>query len=76
MVSSVSVRRATTACRCCGSSTSTPPGRLILEHVEGNERAARFYRARGFTRFRRDPPAGPGDLGHIWMERTVTGQAD
>lgn len=53
-----------------------PPGRLILERVEGNERAAGFYESRGFREFRRDAPERPGEPGLVWMELTVPGRAD
>jgi ribosomal protein S18 acetylase RimI-like enzyme len=52
-----------------------PAGRLRLEYVEGNERAAAFYRARGFRELRRDAPEEPGRPGQIWMERAADGQA-
>jgi ribosomal protein S18 acetylase RimI-like enzyme len=52
-----------------------PAGRLRLEYVEGNERAAAFYRSRGFRELRRDAPEEPGRPGQIWMERAADGQA-
>jgi ribosomal protein S18 acetylase RimI-like enzyme len=52
-----------------------PPGRLLLEYVDGNERAAGFYRHHGFRELRRDPPERPGEPGLIWMELTVPGEA-
>ena len=46
------------------------PGRPVpLEYVDGNARAARFYRARGFTEIRREPGERPGWPETVWMER-------
>jgi len=40
-------------------------GRLLLSYIEGNEHAAAFYRARGFTFVRAEP--GSGGVIHHWM---------
>jgi ribosomal protein S18 acetylase RimI-like enzyme len=53
-----------------------PPGRLLLEYVDGNERAAGFYRRHGFRELRRDPPERPGEPGLVWMERAVDRRPD
>lgn len=42
------------------------PG-MLVEYVEGNERAAAFYRAQGFRHVRRDEPATPGWPAMMWM---------
>lgn len=40
-------------------------GRLLLEHVEGNEHAAAFYNRKGFKEFKRtETESGPRD---VWM---------
>ncbi|MFI5897757.1 GNAT family N-acetyltransferase [Actinoplanes sp. NPDC051513] len=45
------------------------PGRpVLLEYVDGNDRAARFYDRRGFTEVRRDPGERPGWPDTVWME--------
>jgi GNAT superfamily N-acetyltransferase len=45
------------------------PGRPVrLEYTDGNDRAARFYVARGFTELRREPSDDPGWPDTVWME--------
>jgi GNAT superfamily N-acetyltransferase len=40
-----------------------------LEYVDGNDRAARFYAARGFRELRREPGEEPGRPDTVWVER-------
>lgn len=42
-----------------------------LEYVDGNERAAAFYAAKGFTELRREPGEQPEWPETVWMERRV-----
>lgn len=42
-----------------------------LEYVDGNERAAAFYAAKGFTELRREPGERPGWPETVWVERRV-----
>jgi ribosomal protein S18 acetylase RimI-like enzyme len=42
-----------------------------LEYVDGNDRAAAFYRAKGFTELRREPGEQPGWPETVWVERRV-----
>jgi GNAT superfamily N-acetyltransferase len=45
------------------------PGRRVrLEYVDGNYRAAGFYKRRGFTELRREPGERPGWPETVWME--------
>jgi GNAT superfamily N-acetyltransferase len=45
------------------------PGRPVrLEYVDGNDRAAGFYRRRGFTELRREPGGQPGWPDTVWLE--------
>jgi GNAT superfamily N-acetyltransferase len=41
-----------------------------LEYTDGNERAARFYAAHGFTERQREPGDQPGWPDTVWLERT------
>jgi GNAT superfamily N-acetyltransferase len=54
---------------------SVPPGttRLGLDHVDGNERAAAFYRAKGFVRTGRKTSPIDGGPDEILMELTLAG---
>ena len=48
---------------------AVPGGRRVrLEYVDGNERAAAFYAARGFVELRREPGERPGWPESVWME--------
>ncbi|MFC7278858.1 GNAT family N-acetyltransferase [Paractinoplanes rhizophilus] len=50
------------------------PGRPVrLEYVDGNARAAGFYRRLGFTELRRDPGERPGWPDTVWMEHRPAG---
>jgi GNAT superfamily N-acetyltransferase len=42
-----------------------------LEYVEGNERAAAFYAAKGFSEIRREPGGQPGWPDTVWVERQL-----
>ena len=42
-----------------------------LEYLDGNEKAAAFYAARGFTELRREPGERPGWPETVWVERPV-----
>lgn len=44
-------------------------GAVRLEYVDGNARAARFYRKQGFAPLQDPPPATPGHPATVWMER-------
>lgn len=46
-------------------------GSVQLEYVDGNERAAAFYTAKGFTELRREPGERPGWPETVWVERQV-----
>ena len=46
-----------------------------LEYLDGNERAAAFYAAKGFTELRREPAEHPGWPDAVWVERRMTGDA-
>jgi GNAT superfamily N-acetyltransferase len=46
-------------------------GTVQLEYVDGNEKAAAFYTARGFTELRREPGERPGWPDTVWVERQV-----
>lgn len=50
-----------------------PPGTesVRLEYADGNERAAAFYAARGFTQVRREPGDRPGWPETVWVERLI-----
>ena len=51
------------------SASSGPDGgRVRLEYVDGNERAAGFYSAKGFAELRREPGERPGWPESVWME--------
>src|SRR5215469_6219809 len=49
---------------------SVPAGTrsVQLEYLDGNERAAAFYAAKGFTELRREPPESPGWPDTVWVE--------
>ena len=50
------------------------PGRAVrLEYVDGNDRAAQFYRRRGFAELRREPAERPGWPETVWMEHPGNG---
>jgi GNAT superfamily N-acetyltransferase len=48
-------------------------GRARLEYVDGNERAAAFYAARGFAELHREPGERPGWPESVWMEYSSEG---
>ena len=51
--------------------TCVPAGTeaVRLEYLDGNERAAAFYAAKGFTELRREPGEQPGWPDTVWVER-------
>jgi GNAT superfamily N-acetyltransferase len=52
------------------------PGRAVrLEYVDGNDRAAQFYRRRGFAELRREPAERPGWPETVWMEHPGSGDS-
>jgi hypothetical protein len=56
---------------------SVPAGTrsVRLEYLDGNERAAAFYAAKGFTELRREPAERPGWPDAVWVERRMTADA-
>lgn len=44
-----------------------------LEYLDGNERAAAFYAAKGFTEVRREPGERPGWPAAVWVQRRMAG---
>lgn len=50
-------------------------GSVRLEYVDGNEPAAAFYAAKGFTEFRREPGQRPGWPDTVWVERRMAPDA-
>lgn len=44
--------------------------RIVIEHMAGNERAARFYARHGFREYAREPADAYG-AGYIWLERLL-----
>ena len=56
---------------------SVPAGTrsVRLEYLDGNERAAAFYAAKGFTELRREPAERPGWPDAVWVERRMTAAA-
>lgn len=46
-------------------------GRIVLSHIEGNQQAARFYAAHGFTETHRES-GGSGLPVSVWVERELT----
>lgn len=46
-------------------------GSVQLEYLDGNERAAAFYAANGFTELRREPGKRPEWPDTVWVERRV-----
>lgn len=54
--------------------SAVPPdrGRVILEYVDGNDRAATFYARQGFTEVEREPADHPGWPAIVWVERSLT----
>lgn len=42
---------------------------VLLEYVDGNARAAEFYRRHGFVELRRETPAAEGWPDEVWMVR-------
>jgi len=50
-------------------------GSVQLEYLDGNEPAAAFYAARGFTELRREPAERPGWPDTVWAERRMSPDA-
>lgn len=46
-------------------------GRIAIEYIEGNVRAAAVYARHGFVEVRREPCDGPGWPRRVWAELSV-----